>query len=550
MNPIIRRELLGVLRTPGALAAQAALAAGCALLVLLRWPADGVSDLSGARSVQVLQVFGYGMLAGVLFLVPAFPATSIVRERVSGTLALLLNTPMSARSIYLGKLGGVLGFAAVLLAATAPAAGACHALGGVSSGGGVLLLYGVIAVAAVQFSTLGLLVSSLAASTAAALRTTYALVLAVAVLPLAPYWLLQGGGPEADLAEVVRNCSPIPAVMEVLGHTGVGTRGMALGPGAVSWYLILALATSVICALATLRRLSRTPLDRSRAAGVMTEDRSARGRAARRLLFLFDPQRRSGNMPLLVNPVLVKELRNGRLGRSHWAMRLVALCAILSLGLSYVAMSGAMAWGAEEVGGALVLLQAALLILFVPSLASGLISAEREGGTWQLLRTTPLSAGAILRGKLLAAAWPVVLLMCGTLPGYLVLAWLDPEQLARAQRVVACLGATAGFALVASAAAGSLFRSTARATAAAYVLVVGATLGPLLVWLGRDAPFGHSAVEAALAVSPVAAALHASGTRGFAGYDLLPLNWWITGVACVLLLVALTLRTRQLYRPE
>src|SRR6185369_5610409 len=109
----------------------------------------GVSDLSGARSLQVLQVFGYGLLAGVLFLVPAFPATSIVREKVNGTLALLLNTPMSPRSIYLGKLGGVMGFTAILLTATAPAAAACYALGGVSSHGGVVLLYAVLAIAAV-----------------------------------------------------------------------------------------------------------------------------------------------------------------------------------------------------------------------------------------------------------------------------------------------------------------------------------------------------------------------------------------------------------------
>jgi hypothetical protein len=71
-----------------------------------------------------------------------------------------------------------------------------------------------------------------------------------------------------------------------------------------------------------------------------------------------------------------------------------------------------------------------------------------------------------------------------------------------------------------------------------------------LIWLGQDAPFGRPVVEAALAVSPVAAALAAADTPGFAGYDLLPLNWWITGGASLLLLCVLVLRTRQLYRPE
>src|SRR5262249_17419327 len=62
MNPIIRRELLELLRTRKAVAAQVGLAAACALLMMVRWPTGGVSDLSGARSLQVLHVFGYGLL--------------------------------------------------------------------------------------------------------------------------------------------------------------------------------------------------------------------------------------------------------------------------------------------------------------------------------------------------------------------------------------------------------------------------------------------------------------------------------------------------------
>src|SRR5258708_37637717 len=115
MNPILRLELLGGLRTGKGLAMQLCLALGCAVLVLLRWPTGDVADLSGARSLEVLRLFGYGLLAGILLLVPAFPATSLVREKVKGTLALLLNTPLRPWSIYVGKLGGALGYTAVLL---------------------------------------------------------------------------------------------------------------------------------------------------------------------------------------------------------------------------------------------------------------------------------------------------------------------------------------------------------------------------------------------------------------------------------------------------
>jgi ABC-type transport system involved in multi-copper enzyme maturation permease subunit len=247
---------------------------------------------------------------------------------------------------------------------------------------------------------------------------------------------------------------------------------------------------------------------------------------------------------------MMKEFRTRRFGRSHWTLRLIAVTAVLSLTLSYLAAAGALNWGIEAVGGALVLLQTALLILFAPSLAAGLVSSEREGGGWQLLRATPLSPGKILRGKLASAAWPLLLLMCGTLPGYVVLMTIQPELWGQVWRVVGCLGATAVFAVLASAAASSVFRTTAAATAASYLVIVAVCLLPLLVWLGRDAPFGHRTVEVALMVSPVAAALSAAETPGFSAYRLLPENWWVMGGTSAVLLVFLWLRTRQLYRPE
>jgi hypothetical protein len=283
----------------------------------------------------------------------------------------------------------------------------------------------------------------------------------------------------------------------------------------------------------------------------MTEDRSAAGQVLRRLLFLVDPSRRSGGTSLLINPVLVKELRTRRFGRAHWMLRIVAGTAILSLALSYVAASGALEWdGVEIIGGALVLLQAVLLLLFVPSLSAGLISAERESGAWQLLRTTPISVGAILRGKLMSAVGPVILLLCATLPGYVVMAGIKPETTHQIARVLTSLGLMAVFSVLVGAAASSLFRSTAIATAVSYGVLAAVCVVPLLMWLGRDGPFGHTAVRTVLVVDPVAAALRAMDTQGFTQFDLIPANWWIMGAASIVLLLVLIVRTRRLYRPD
>jgi ABC-type transport system involved in multi-copper enzyme maturation permease subunit len=551
MNPIIRRELVELLRTRKALALQAGLAIACALLVLVRWPTGGQADLTGAHALEVLRIFGYGLLAGVLLLAPAFPAASLVREKIKGTLALLLNTPMRPWSIYLGKLGGVLGFTAVLLAMTLPGAAACYALGGAGTRGGVMMLYVVLAVAAVQTTTLGLLVSSRAHSTDGALRVAYALVLAVAVLPLAPYALLRGGSGWTTLAADWFRClSPIPAVMEILGQGDVGSFGMSASGGTATRYIILALASSFVCAAATVMRLNHRLLDRARPAGVMTQDRSARQRGLRRLVYLVDPQRRADSMSLWVNPVMVKEFRSRRFGRSHWTLRLIAVSAILSLACTVVALTGALGWGMEVVGGSLVLLQVALLILFAPSLAAGLVSAERERGTWRLLRMTPLTPGRVLRGKLVSVAWPLFLLLCATLPGYAVMVAIKPALIPQVERVTVCIVLTAVFLVLISAAASTLFRSTAAAMTASYVVILAICAAPLLFWLGRGAPFGHETVGAVLLVNPVAAALQASAAPGFAEYELLPGNWWVVGAACIALSAFLHYRTWQLFRTD
>src|SRR5512135_1197484 len=109
MRSVAARELVAMLRSWRAVAVLLAFLIAPGLLVLLRWPADGHADVGGAAATQVLRVFGYGLMVGLILVSPAFPATSVVRERVQGTLALLLNTPMHPAAIVAGKLAGSLG---------------------------------------------------------------------------------------------------------------------------------------------------------------------------------------------------------------------------------------------------------------------------------------------------------------------------------------------------------------------------------------------------------------------------------------------------------
>ncbi len=550
-NPILDRELLSLFRTGRVFAVQVGVAVFCTLLIGLRWPDAAQVDLAGTRSREVFVLFGYALLASVVLLVPSFPAASIVRERQQRTLVLLLHSPLTARSIYFGKLVATLGFVLVLIALSIPAASACHAMGGVSLTQQLLPLYGVLLILALQLGAVGLWVSSRSRSPDSALRVTYGCVLALVVFSMMPHFFLQGSvSIPAKVASYLRFVSPLPAIMELLGHRDIGQRGASDSVSAVGHYVGFALLTVAGLAIATIRRLGYRMFDQQRSQGVITDQRSGGQQFFRRLAFIVDPQRRKSEIGPLANPVMVKEFRCRQFGRLHWLLRLIAACAVISLALTWVTTLGSADWGVETIGAIMVVMQMSLIVLLTPGLAAGLISSELESGGWRLMRMTPMSAGRILRGKLLSVCWTMLLILCATLPGYVVMIWINPLVKEQVRQVVVCLVLTAAFSILLSATVSSFFKRSSAATATSYVLLSLICAGTLLIWLGRDAPFGHSTVERVLTINPMAAALSIIETPGFGQYSLVPNNWWLLGTLCLVLLCVLTCRVRLLLQPD
>jgi ABC-type transport system involved in multi-copper enzyme maturation permease subunit len=551
MIPILRRELIEQLRTNKAVLLQILISVVFAILIIARWPTDSQSDLSGLASRQVLRLFGYGLLTVIALLVPSFPATTIIREKIKGTLALLFNSPIRPIGIYAGKFFGVFFIVVILLSTSLPAAGACFAMGGISLTGEIIPLYLILITASIQFIMLGLVVSTYANSTDSALRMTYGLVLLITILVLGPYQLFQSDtGTLKDVSGWIRCISPIPATMEVLGQKETGLAGFSASYSAINRYFILAGISCLFMIYLTLSRLNYRIFDRSRSAGVVTDDRTKGAKRFRNIFYLVDPQKRSKGIGDWTNPVMIKEFRCRRFGRSHWLLRLVALCIVVSILLTYFSTTNTLTWGIEAIGGLMVLLQVSLLVLITPSLSAGLISSEIESNGWQLLQSTPLSVIKILIGKLLSVAWTLSMILCATLPGYLIILFLKPEMQQQIINVLICLVIAAVFAILVSAFISSLFRQTAAATTTAYVVLLSIFGGTMLFWLGRGAPFGHEIVEKVLLINPMAAALHAGGTAGFEEYQLIPGNWYIMGLVCMALLFGLVYRTWKLSRPQ
>ncbi|MFN7806210.1 MAG: ABC transporter permease, partial [Planctomycetaceae bacterium] len=463
----------------------------------------------------------------------------------------LLNTPLGGWKIYTGKLLAILALAGLVMLLSLPAACACYALGGIRFDRHLVKLYVLLALVVLQCSTLGLLVSTYAGTIDGAIRVTYGIMLGLSVVSLGPHFFFQGTeGYLAWIGDWLRCASPFAALASVLGAGDLGSQGLMSVTDVPFRFMIFSLAMAAVCAVWTLVRLNHSIFDRSRSAGMVADDQSAGVRLFRRLFFLVDPNRRSPGIPPLVNPVMVKEFRCRKFGRLHWLLRLVAMMAVLSLALAFATTAGSQDWNVNRIGAIMVILQVALFVLITPSIAAALLSSERESGGWLLLQSTPLSPWRIVWGKLLSVILTVALVFCATLPGYLVIVMIEPGMVTQVQRALICLAFTAVFSMMLSAGIGSLFARTTASTTVAYIALLLISVVPLLIWLGRDAPFGQSTVEKALLVNPAGAAMSALRAEGFTDYNLIPGNWWFLGAASVVSLIVLLVQTWRISRPQ
>merc|ERR1711879_338032 len=104
---------------------------------------------------------------------------------------------------------------------------------------------GILLLLALEYAALGLLVSSYAATPDSALRLTYSVVLFLVVITLGPYQFFQGNvqGPALEVMIWVRCLSPLPAVMQLMGHGAVGAQGITSD---VNWVMQFAILSGLI----------------------------------------------------------------------------------------------------------------------------------------------------------------------------------------------------------------------------------------------------------------------------------------------------------------
>jgi ABC-type transport system involved in multi-copper enzyme maturation permease subunit len=129
---------------------------------------------------------------------------------------------------------------------------------------------------------------------------------------------------------------------------------------------------------------------------------------------------------MLDNPVIMKELRGRMRGRQAFVLLtvylgLIALFIVMIyntvFGIAGVSFNpGDRQIAGKVIFGTVVLLELLLLSFIAPGLTAGAITAERERQTFDLLRTTLLSASSLVLGKLGSAFGYLLLLILTALP--------------------------------------------------------------------------------------------------------------------------------------
>ena len=505
-NPIIRKELVSVLRSGGARALAIVFVLALSLLALFVWPAGGVNPVGAAYSRLFLAIILFAQLIMLALFTPPFAATSISAERESNTWEMLYYSLLRPGQILFGKQVGAVAFLLVLVGLSLPVGGVCFLLGGVSVKT-MALAYLVLAAAGVTFGFLGLTWSALLPSSFASLVVTYLSLLVLCGGVHVPMLLLPEWVEGQGVMHAVRCISPFTALAAI---TQDPYRAMGAGgaPAAVlARYFGSAAVLCAVMAVVVLVRVAMRPVPRIAARKrVVDEDMPRSVRMLRRVFFLIDSRRRRRSISLWMNPILVLDIRTRVAGLAN-LLRACFACLIFSLVLVILVSS---TWGATQpdiIRLIALAFQIGLIGLIGPSLTIGAVASEVEGGTFDSLRMTPLRPWTVFLGKFGAAAALSMMLVVASAPVFFAILFIEGSfegprvaHFLTAMFMVTCV--TIAFSL----SVGFFFsvhcRTTARAAAWAYGAVAAVTVGTLLAAVLRER-LSAGAAKFILAFNPI-----------------------------------------------
>lgn len=420
-GPIFGKELRVSSRRKRNHVLRVAYLGGLLLFLLMVWSENSYSYQAGvAARVQAQNTLGqYFFLTFSLFCVfamgligPVLTCTAINSERLGKTLPVLLMTPITSWQIVSGKLLSRLLTALMLIGLSLPVLAVVRLLGGVELHQ-MIAVVGMCTVFAMSSAAIGLFYSTLVNRAYAVILLSYATQgLLFAFLPIMWIMLVHGTRGPGRGFELLQALNPVFNVMlySIPERT----------PIKPAWYLAATIHLSVTgillaCSAMILRWHARKEPERGGAgldlppplAPMLTTENGKTDELTQSLLNVVvdrEPEHVSDN------PVLWRELRRPLLPR-RWRLLVAALMVALLL-LSYAGFAAIRALHDSDLQVGYADVFHGLYWLLVAVLSATAIAQEKESDTWTVLMASPLSARAIVLGKVLGVArrlfWPTV----------------------------------------------------------------------------------------------------------------------------------------------
>ena len=219
-NPVWTREVRTRLRSKDTAEfiffSSIAVAAG-AFVPLLMTASDLSDPLQTAQSARsVFFWLTMTLVALITLLAPGLTADVITRERATGTLEMLVGTPLKPRDILMGKLLGAAGVLLLLISPSLPLFGLCYLFHG-ADGRQVVQVYMLLLLTLFACTYIGVMQSAIHAKGGWAKMWTHAITALFVALPGGPFWIAAAvAGPQASMRNDLMNQGVWVAFMAVI----------------------------------------------------------------------------------------------------------------------------------------------------------------------------------------------------------------------------------------------------------------------------------------------------------------------------------------------
>jgi ABC-2 type transport system permease protein len=562
MNPVLRKDILGLLRLRRMAVINFAFIGVLFLLVLATWPQQGIVSLASRGQDSLLLGLILGQLVLLVLLVPGVASVAITSEREQATLEMLYASRLSASQLIFGKLLSAIAYPMLLLVSGLPFIGLLNYRGDVD----LIALgwaYLVLVLSAILLAVLSLTVSALCRQSSTALVVSYVVVLITcgAVLVPAAIMLASQGGVGAQILHYSRSISPIAAMLSLLRPNLSEFGGRAGGtdqftgtviPGLLpAWQVFVpfSLVLILFCLLVLVLVLRKPPTS-SEGFGATGERAQEQRTLARRVMFLIDPKKKP--KPIRgANPLISKEIRTNQLRSGRWMIRIFYGALVIAMGLALMAMYGGQTQHGDllrYVAAVLVAFQLGLIALIGPSLTSPSISSEVEAGTFEILRLTLLRPRQIFWGKFLPAMLPALLPIVAMLPAYGAIGFVNELYIPAILLLLPVFVLTVILCCTTGLICSAFTSNTARATICNYLLIAAMIVLPLLAWLATGTHLDPLLASWLAMPSPLVMALNLLPGGSGEIARLWPHHLMLIGGLCLLTLLLARLRLGLLMR--